>query len=110
MTRKLIGSVGVDSGQVMIVDPCYVLEDDFQPDSEPTGLPYDECCRITLGEEGAGLTSFEGVVSSTAYGDGCYPVYATIGSDGRILSLEILFDDFEEDDEEKEFWDDDEDD
>ncbi|RKJ74846.1 hypothetical protein D7X33_19130 [Butyricicoccus sp. 1XD8-22] len=33
MERKLIGRVGVDSGQLMIIDPCYI-EDSWKKDNE----------------------------------------------------------------------------
>lgn len=33
MERKLIGRVGVDSGQLLIIDPCYI-EDNWKKDSE----------------------------------------------------------------------------
>lgn len=33
MERKLIGRVGVDSGQLMIIDPCYI-EDNWKKDNE----------------------------------------------------------------------------
>ncbi|MGG3927063.1 hypothetical protein ABET51_13800 [Metabacillus fastidiosus] len=33
MKRKLIGRVGVDSGQLLIIDPCYI-EDEWKKDSE----------------------------------------------------------------------------
>jgi hypothetical protein len=88
----LIGHCGVDSGQILLIDPCYVYEDDFALSQSPTGLPYDECCRITLSDDGAGQTSNSGVVTSTAWGDGNYPVYAEY-KDGRIVSVTIKFDD-----------------
>jgi hypothetical protein len=59
---KRIGQVGVDSGQVLIVDPCY----------RDTDLPDYE---VTL---------------QTAHGDGVYPVYARMGGAG-VLELKISF-------------------
>ena len=101
----LIGHCGVDSGQILLIDPCYVYEDDFMSGTEPTGLPYDECCRITLGPNGAGQTSGHGVATSTAWGDGNYPVYAEYVG-GRIVSVTIMFDEHEEyEDEDAEDWD-----
>lgn len=106
---KLVGYCGVDSGQIMLVDPCYVLKDDFTPNSEPTGGEYDEACRITL-EKGAGQHSL-GVVTSTMYGDGEYPVYADMVGN-RCRSITIIFDSHDhptdEDDYEDE-WDEDDD-
>jgi|TARA_B100000902_G_scaffold131371_1_gene130226 hypothetical protein len=85
---QLIGHCGVDSGQILLIDPCYVYKDEFDPDN-PTGGDYDECCRITL-SEGAGQTEL-GVVTSSGYGDGVYPVYAEKDGNGRVKQVTILF-------------------
>lgn len=86
-----LGYVHVDSGQVLITDPCYVLDDHFAVGDEPTGGLYDAACRITLATERAGqMPKHYGVVSSTAYGDGSYPVYAE-EKDGHIVRLVIDF-------------------
>lgn len=117
-TTKLIGNFGVDSGQVIIVDPCY-LHDwvDENHDSAP-GFDFDAevekatgkfsylgACNATLTDAGAGqLGKRSAVVSSTGYGDGCYPVYATYNTDGRIIKLEVFFDGdpYEESEEDEE--------
>lgn len=39
MERKLIGRVGVDSGQLMIMDPCY-LKSDWRMTGETIGLQF----------------------------------------------------------------------
>lgn len=88
--EKVIGYCGVDSGQILLIDPCYVWGDDFNVDGEPTGGNYDAACRITLSDAGAGEVD-GGVVSGTAWGDGSYPVTATY-SGNRIVSLTIDFD------------------
>jgi hypothetical protein len=89
--EKIIGYCGVDSGQILLIDPCYVWSDDFSPNGEPTGGSYDAACRITLGDNGAGEVA-GGVVTRTAFGDGSYPVTAEFGSDGRVLRVTIDFD------------------
>jgi len=89
--EKIIGYCGVDSGQILLIDPCYVWGDRFDADGEPTGGDYDAACRITLSEAGAGEVA-GGVVTGTAYGDGAYPVTAEYGADGRILRVTIDFD------------------
>jgi len=82
-----IGKVSVDSGQIMIADPCYLdsLSDDY----------YENVCAAT--EQGAGnakmFTHFGmAVVTRTAYGDGLYPVKAEMNDSGTILRLIIDFD------------------
>ena len=76
-----VGECSVDSGQIMIIDPCYV--DD--------GLDYNKVMQITLSDKGYG--EFEGgFVTGTLWGDGTYPVYAEFEGN-RISSLTIMFDD-----------------
>lgn len=89
MRTKLVGTIGVDSGQVMICDPCYVLKGDYDGGKNE----YSRACEETLKNEAGPITLDGGgdaVVSMTAYGDGTYPVYAE-ERDGRIVSLTIKF-------------------
>ena len=93
--RVLVGRCGVDSGQIMITDPCYVVDDGF------TDADYEKACEITLSQDGAGPLMYEkghegkAVVSTTGIGDGYYPVYATYDEmedwGQRIVKLEIDF-------------------
>jgi hypothetical protein len=100
-----IGGVGVDSGQLMVTDPCYV-DSDWRNEpyaivgeverSEDTlfNYSYDGACRATLTGGGHGELAFElghagaGVAFSTAWGDGIYPVYAE-KHDGRIVRVYV---------------------
>lgn len=108
--RVQVGSCGVDSGQIMIADPCYLIDGDFSEKH------YEEACEITLSEDRAGPLMYDmghegkAVVASSGIGDGFYPVYATYSDDDgwgeRIMKLEIDFSDHplladydEEDDE-----------
>ena len=102
MKKVKIGTAGVDSGQLMVSDPCYVKdfinnEVDFDSKKNDNSYSYNGACHHTLknknqgGELGNGL----GVVFSTGIGDGSYPVYAYIGEiDGwgeRVLKVEVDF-------------------
>jgi len=103
--RKKLGSIGVDSGQVMVCDPCYL--NDWK-DTEFAGgvtqeyrtkaFDYDGACRETCyaPESGGALGGFLAVVASSGYGDGEYPVYADYNAEGRIVRLVIDFSDCEE--------------
>jgi hypothetical protein len=102
--RVLLGNVGVDSGQIMISDPCYVKgfidNEKFEParadESGNYPYSYNGSCGATLSEAmGGQLGVISGVVSSTGYGDGCYEVWATIGESAgwgvRVHKLEVIF-------------------
>lgn len=95
--RKLVGHVGVDSGQVIVIDPCYLQEwkpGDYMgsgPEEDPKNS-YDEACKVTTRGVRAGeMKTLSAVVSSTGYGDGNYPVYANLLPNGRVASLTIKF-------------------
>tara|TARA_R100000329_G_scaffold145867_1_gene131886 strand:+ start:2494 stop:2763 length:270 start_codon:yes stop_codon:yes gene_type:complete len=84
---KLIGNCPVDSGQIMMVDPCYVLADNNTTDEKLNGL-YKEICEMTIAER-AGEFDL-GCATSTGWGDGCYPVYAKMDG-GRVAEIKIKF-------------------
>lgn len=116
MDKILIGHCAVDSGQIMIADPCYI-EPEFQTSSakvlwdrmdnaprvddryspqinlNPYEMSYAGACEATIGYGHGELSKGRAVVSSTAYGDGVYPVYAELGPDGNVLSVSIVFED-----------------
>ena len=97
--NKIIGHVAVDSGQIMVGDPCY-LEDwkghEFG-DSKPGEYSYAGACTATLSDEGYGELNFNGghagaaVAVGTLYGDGTYPVIGTFNSAGRLTSITVDF-------------------
>ena len=94
-TMELVGYIGVDSGQVMIVDPCYLNSYDPQDNAEwdldknKGTFSYQGFCHKTLSDNVGQLNL--AVVSSTGYGDGSYPVYAETNEDGRIARLVVEF-------------------
>ena len=98
ITPKQIGEIGVDAGLCWIGDPCYILHKDQPP--KAIGTSWAEFCDILreddqypvckqfgydLGHSGLGI------VVSTGYGDGVYPVYAEFNDDGRIASVCVEF-------------------
>lgn len=104
--RRRIGEVWVDSGQVMIVDPCYLgdwKDNEFsQENPEDRSFSYAGACNATLSSGRADQLEHGAVASSTAYGDGVYPVYAERDPDGTIVRLVIEFDERSADDEPEE--------
>jgi len=110
MKRKKIGDVGVDSGQVMITDPCYIenewIKRKFDPHSPRTReFSYNGACHETVTEGGGGQLNYRlghagaGVAASSGWGDGVYPIFASYNEEGRIAKLEIIFIDDEEETE-----------
>ena len=100
-----IGEVGVDSGQLMITDPCYI-DQEWQREQfalvsnpEPShdavyAYSYNGACNATLSGGGHGQLAYNkghagaGVAFRTAWGDGGYPVYAE-KHDGRIVRVYV---------------------
>ena len=82
--KKHIGNIAVDSGQIMIVDPCYVLDGKSAKEDEDL---YQKTCDITLkktyGEVTFSGKAGNGVVSQTFDGDGFYRVYAEVDKNGN---------------------------
>lgn len=110
-----IGRIGVDSGQMMLVDPCYVK--DFV-NTSPLDLTnngmiyagefsYGGACSATLSDKQSGILE-DGIaaVCSTGFGDGSYAVYVTYSDEGaygkRISEMRIVFIGDDEDDEDEE--------
>jgi len=84
-TRQ-VGQVCVDTGQVVIVDPCLLAKQGNEKEL------FEECCFRTLAKKGAGpVFNRMAVVSETGYGDGFYPVFATYDEHGRVAELKIEF-------------------
>ena len=107
-TMELIGKCCVDSGQLLITDPCYAtgfINNDIK-DTNTQDYSYSGCCNATSKKSGAGqlvrkanhgdeknpkIISFNvGVATSTGHGDGEYPVYA-LYEDNRVASIIIRF-------------------
>lgn len=77
-SKKLIGEVCIDSGQLMLCDPCHA---DVQSDPDDFG----EHCIVN--DHDVPIAVF----TSTGLGDGIYPVYATYCPNGRVLRVTIEF-------------------
>jgi hypothetical protein len=101
MAWELIGHCSVDSGQIMLCDPCYIeshwKHEDFNGVVKKglSTLPfsYDGACNATLGDKSYGeLDNGLGVALTSGFGDGSYPVYAKRSKDGYIVEARIVFD------------------
>jgi hypothetical protein len=122
MSRKLLGYCAVDSGQILLTDPCYVHDfidgEEYNPTPEGEDYPYsyNGACGATLHKGQGGQLHFKlghagaGVCVASGWGDGMYPVVAEYNSEGRVQSVTITFitdegeaeeydEDYDEDDE-----------
>ena len=101
-----IGVAGVDAGALMIGDPCYFIGTNSEVNRVCSG-DWGKFIEAHLKKEGgfelnhqmnyhaghAGL----GVMASTAYGDGAFPVYALKGAGGdRAYAMLVVTGDEED--------------
>ena len=93
---RLLGCAGVDSGSLMIGDPCYWVEDS----------KWGDFCRAQFGSNPDHQVLYDrghagkGVVCSTSYGDGVYSVYGLKNDDDsdRCKVMLVVTDDLTPDD------------
>lgn len=106
---EYVGVVGVDSGQLMVCDPCYI-ESEWQPqvhldfgDAHKGEFSYDGACNATMSEKRYGQLNYRmghagaGVAFSSGWGDGSYEVRIRRTPEGRIAEARIVM--IEEEDE-----------
>lgn len=96
-----VGTVWVDSGQLMLCDPCYldtfVMTDsndyDFMDNAseERNDFSYNGACNVTLAVN-AGQLQNGAVVTKTTYGDGTYNVYVLFRDDNPQAMTVVMND------------------
>lgn len=79
---EYIGTIGVDSGMLVITDPCYVKEE-IDPKCEEVFKLIDN-----EGNSAQILNGFS-LALKTGFGDGMYEVTAKRDEEGRIVKVEI---------------------
>lgn len=99
MEKINLGFVAVDSGQLMITDPCRIDEhwhngEDFDSKSKATAFSYNDVCQKTL--KGVSSSNFprsksQGLVVHicSGHGDGLYQAWGHKDETGRIVKVEI---------------------
>ena len=87
MKKVKLGVVGVDSGTLMITDPCYYM--DHQDRSK---ISKDYLQDNVYKDDGKNYRkiSNSSLTFSSGYGDGGYSVYGYINDDNRIIKVEII--------------------
>jgi hypothetical protein len=107
--KILVGHCGVDSGQLVITDPCYIdsewIKKDVKLDKgghfkkvKEGEFSYAGACQATLskGHVGGQLNyklghAGVGVAIGGFGGDGYFPVYAYLDKDGLVEKVDIDF-------------------
>lgn len=101
---RKIGHVGVDSGSLMIGDPCYFIDDNWSDEhynqivcgnwSHSLKVKFDKPADINSAHEG------KGIIFNSGLGDGVYDVYARFTEcfGRRIAEIRIDFGIEDEDD------------
>jgi len=96
MKEKQVGEVSVDSGQILICDPCYLRDHGLSEEL------CDEIYQATIGKNLCGPAvntqmrntdkQFPlGFATRTGYGDGGYKVFVKHNGEGRVAEIKIVF-------------------
>jgi hypothetical protein len=88
---------GVDSGQFGFFDYNYFINHESEREYDSPGF-YKDCCDLTLSTDQFGAID-QGVVSSSGFGDGSYPVYIAKNANGEVIGVKVVFISDEEDEE-----------
>ena len=98
--KKLIGHCTVDSGQILLTDPCYLkdfINDEYTYDTNELNYSYSGACQASQ-KNGSGELYFNkskikgaGVCVESGWGDGFYPVYVELNKDNRVKRAIIEF-------------------
>lgn len=109
-----VGTIGVDSGSVAVGDPCYVNGADASHGAKTWEHFLEKTWPLTFDPQaGFGLSDAEkraksneelnvanvmgqagiGIVVSSGYGDGEYPVYIRKNAEGRVMGVMVDFED-----------------
>ena len=80
-----IGEIGVDSGQILMTDPCYVLqEEDYHKDIR---AKLWKKATTEIDEKNIRMSGLGTIVRTG--GDGGFPVYAELNDAGEIVNITI---------------------
>ena len=88
--NELVGHVWVDSGCVVIADPCRSKQIDDEVMVEGSSVLQDLTIKSKFGEYVKDDMNQGIVFSQTSIGDGVFPVIAQL-EDGMVRSLSIIF-------------------
>ena len=76
----------VDSGMLVIVDPCYLTPEDVGNFKERA---YEAADGVKRAGEFVATGPATAAAFRSGYGDGTYPVFATYDAEGHVVKVEI---------------------
>jgi len=91
------GQIGIDSGQAMVGDPCYINDwdtnknDEWNVEGKEGQYSYHGASATTIAKEYGELGHAKAVVFSTGYGDGVYPVYVYMNKENKVSAVIVDF-------------------
>ena len=103
--KKQLGYISVDSGTVLVADPCYWLKSDKEENLKENETRWGRFCEeigsdtVHEFEHGSGFIG-KGIMLGGFGGDGVYPVFAEYDKNGRQTRLIVEFGYDEEEGEE----------
>ena len=89
LTKVKLGTVGVDAGLLMIIDPCYVKDLKEIHGSDEGWSKFVEHIYSKGNDTSKGIALAGGLTFASGYGDGEYTVYGYKDEDGCIIKVEI---------------------
>ena len=92
--------MAVDSGQLGFFDYEFFKAHESEREYG-SGDFYSRCCDATLSDKQYGIIDEQGVVSSSGYGDGSYPLYYVTDDFNRVVGVCVDYMSEEEYDEEE---------
>jgi len=92
MTKRVkIGEVGIDSGTLILIDPCYIKHTPLLHHDDKW-RDFCENVLFPMHDEKISATEYNlGVVFSNRIGDGSFPVYAHLDKNNAIKKIEVVF-------------------
>ena len=88
--KKLSGSIGVDSGMVLICDPAYLGYPEFKRDIKTLMIGERQISvfePVRIGTKDMYL----GALVKPYFGDGRYPVWVETNDNGQVIKVEVQF-------------------
>ncbi len=85
LERRYFGNVEVDSGTLLVADPCYVLP---RADRAEAGVDYKAVLDADFNEHASRIGSKPVILLSNFGGDGSFPVFGEF-DEGELVGIYI---------------------